>query len=47
MNRALQAARGSIEPIWTGRHLDGAGVWHTVRSCDGHRAGCIGLVVPG
>jgi hypothetical protein len=25
--------------VWTGRHRDGNGRWHTVPSCDGHRAG--------
>jgi len=25
-------------PVWRGRFKDGAGKWHTVESCNGHRA---------
>jgi hypothetical protein len=24
--------------VWRGRFKDGAGKWHTVKACDGHRA---------
>ena len=43
--RMIQAESGTghaqhcpYRTIWRGRFKDGAGKWHTVESCDGHRA---------